>query len=198
MTIGPNIIGLCGPKHGGKDTAAKFIMEMDVAFRRVAFADVMKQMALAIDPLVDTDVTSYEKETIIRLSVAVERAGWEEAKKLPDVRRFLQRLGTEGGRECLYQNVWVDNTWSKDVVPLRGRGFKVVITDVRFANEIKQLRAKGGDLWRIDRPEVEDGDNHPSEREWRQAAPDLVIKNDSTLAHLKWSVAMALGTRVPL
>ena len=88
-------------------------------------------------------------------------------------RHALQQLGTEWGRNC-YPNVWVDyalrvaqrlaeggyaydarrglfpvsvvsNDWMKPKTD-------VVISDVRFKNEVDAIKKAGGEVWRIHRP----------------------------------------------
>lgn len=233
MSIGPKFIGLCGPKHGGKDTVAQMIIDRDPRYLRVAFADIMKRMALAMDPYVLIfDSIEWEEElwtfnellsvrrlpgamhddwyhtTTLGLSELVAHVGWEKAKEVKDVRRFLQSLGTEGGRNCLGPDIWVDATFRQSVFPFLDPvghedtyipDARFVFTDVRFTNEIAAVRGggygsggaaqrKGGELWRIDRPDAEDGDPHPSEREWREATPDWVIENHEGLDELRASV----------
>lgn len=95
-------------------------------------------------------------------------------------RHVLQQLGTEWGRHC-YPNVWVDyalrvakrlltdddafysaqnNVRSFyqvrgcfEPVPMRRPVINgVVISDVRFLNEVDAIRAAGGHVWKIERP----------------------------------------------
>lgn len=204
-------IGLVGPKRAGKDTVGDMICKIDPSFRKVAFADVLKATALGADPYVDCnhadpnlwagDFPPFSE--FKRLTEVVQRLGWEKAKELPDVRRFLQRLGTEGGRQCIDDNVWVRATWDQYVYPhvqafdqeVVWEAPSFVFTDVRFPNEIGAIRGVGGEIWRIERESAEDGDPHPSERAWREETPDLVIANhDGTLEELRNRVECALFT----
>ena len=90
----PALLLLIGLAQAGKDTAATLIMAEDARFLRVAFADPVREMALRLDPLVGgPGFCPYCGDAAMRLSGAVEVYGWEEAKKLPDVRRLLQRMG---------------------------------------------------------------------------------------------------------
>lgn len=198
------MIGIMGAKHAGKDTVGKMVIEADPSFRRVAFADVMKEMAVAIDPYVQEN----KPGRFTRLASLVSVAGWEEAKDHDDVRRFLQRLGTEGGRGCLGEDIWVNATWRRYVYPFSDPigndttydpDTSFVFTDVRFPNEIQSIRRAGGEIWRVERPDlVEDGDQHTSERAWRDEAPDVVIINDYTLADLRRKVYIALEVPIPV
>jgi hypothetical protein len=86
-------------------------------------------------------------------------------------RHALQQLGTEWGRGC-YDNVWVDYALRVAADLLRnvtrysakngalsgGTNINervpqgVVISDVRFINEVDAIRAAGGHVWKIERP----------------------------------------------
>lgn len=136
----PLIIGLMGYPRSGKDTAAKVLIHQH-GYTRFGFADLLKKVALNIDPYVETTPSRFE-----RLSEVVARLGWERAKSFDDVRRFLLRLGTEGGRMNLGSEVWVEPVMRR-VVTNPGP----VVTDVRFGNEVAAVRAAGGFMVRVNR-----------------------------------------------
>lgn len=171
------IIGLVGPKRGGKDTVAQILMAHDTNFVRGAFADRLKEMAYELNPYVLIGTRA------ILLQDAVADCG-DEAKDWPDVRRIYQNFGMVLRAEPDYWIRWLD----QHVYRTLPRHQCLVITDVRMSNEIEYVRSLGGQLWRIDRPAVEDGDQHPSEREWRTAIPDTVIANTGDLGDLTRAV----------
>jgi hypothetical protein len=215
MSHYPKYIGICGAKGSGKDTVAQLIIEIEASYRRIAFGDVLKKMALAIDPLIE--IADEASETLLelvkvehpstrvywceRLTTIVGDIGWDNAKAIPDVRRFLQRLGTEGGRNVIDPDIWVKATWSRSVYPyidpgseLHDPDAKFVVTDVRFPNEIVAVQRNGGELWRINRSSVEDGDPHPSERAWRDYDGfACTITNDGTITELAQKVERLLS-----
>lgn len=155
------LIGLCGYARAGKDTVGGVLVD-SFGFRRFAFADPLKSMALALDPWINT-----KNGYLLRLSRIVDENGWEDAKSEPEVRRFLQVLGTEAVREHLGQESWVRAT---ELSIANSGAVRVVITDVRFPNEAEWIAKRGGQIWRINRVN-EDGsafDNgisgdHPTE-----------------------------------
>jgi hypothetical protein len=198
-------IGLIGAKYAGKDTVGQMIIECDPTFRRVAFADVLKEMALGIDPFVLLGPQDDGYQHFGSLANLVDTFGWDHAKAIPDVRRFLQRLGTEGGRHCIGENVWVNATFDRYVWPhLRTEDpnydeINFVFTDVRFPNEIDMVRNRDdGQIWRVDRPQIDDGDTHASERAWRDCSPDYVIDNSGDLEALRKQVEHVLSLPHPL
>lgn len=169
------LVGILGRKQAGKDTAAAGLIA--AGYTRRGFADPLKAMALAIDPIV------VPRE--IRLSEVVEARGWEGAKAIQEVRRFLQRLGTEGVREHLGHDAWINaflDAWVDAGFP------NTVAPDVRFQNEAHAIRSDGGVLIRIVRPGQEGGDDHVSEAAADLIPVDLEVVNDGTVEELQRQV----------
>lgn len=171
------IIGLSGYARSGKDTVGESLTTR-YAFQRTAFADIMKRITEAIDPIVDITGTCIQARPI-HLREVLGAIGWERAKALPEVRRFLQRLGTEAGRELLGQNVWVDYTLGTMVA-----GVDYVVTDVRFPNEAEAIARAGGALVRIERPGVGAPNDHPSEHALAGWQFDYILINGGSLEDL--------------
>lgn len=161
-------VGLCGHARAGKDTAAAQLA--DLGYHRIAFADEVRAFALDVDPLVGPGV---------RLSDTV-RAGWEAAKTDPEVRRLLQRLGTEGVR-ARDPEFWVRAAMAH-ASQVNG---PVVFTDVRFANEAAAVRRLGGIVVRIDRHDAGAGANAEHASECIDFNADAVIANDGTINDLR-------------
>ena len=139
------IIGLTGRKRSGKSTAARYLVE-NHGFTELSFAEPLKRMALAVDPRVGPESDP------VRLSEAVGVWGWEEAKdRFPEVRRFLQRLGTEGVRDHIGQDTWVNLAELEIIRVIRENEqvdqvaeSNIVFADVRFENEAALIREWGG------------------------------------------------------
>lgn len=158
------ILGLSGYARSGKDTAAAELAAH--GWQRVAYADKMKQFLLALDPVLS------ERS---RVSQRVAALGWDGAKSHPEVRRLLQRLGTDAGRSVLGENVWVDaalNALDPDK--------NYVVTDARFPNEADAIRSRGGVVLRIERPGVHPVNAHVSETALDEYGFDGIVVNDST------------------
>lgn len=181
------LIGLVGAKRAGKDAFAEALVRSH-GYRRLAFADRLKAVALAADPYVVRD-----GETM-RLRVAVSVFGWEGAKEIPDVRRFLQRLGV-GVRDHVGSSAWVEPVlWDAHVSRLGGYGSlgewvpgtPVVVTDVRFPNEVDAIRNAGGVIVKIVRPGLTADDAHVSESlAWSPSLiPWATVSNEGTLEDL--------------
>lgn len=158
------IIGVTGYAQHGKDSVAHVLKECVPNLERHGFADALRNMALALDPII---IPSSLKDASWRYSEVVDAYGYEDAKQLPEVRRYLQRLGTEAVRGVLGENVWVD-AFARTIDALPAER-SVVITDVRFPNEADYVQSVG-QLWSVTRYESNGSpfDNgvsteHPSE-----------------------------------
>lgn len=168
------LIGLTGLAGAGKDEAAKALIAD--GWVRDAFADRMRKAMLDLDPwLVEWDGHP------VRLSQIIAEEGWDQAKRnYPEVRRLLQRFGTEAGRDIHGVNCWVNalfRDWSNETW--------LVITDCRFDNEAQAVRERGGIVVRIERPGLERlPGGHASEAGVADELVDYVIDNDGTVSQL--------------
>ena len=184
-------IALMGRAGSGKDTVARYLVQV-YGYRRIAFADPLRSMALAVDPIISADAEVGGAVTRVvradRLSDVVGRLGWEGAKRhYPEVRRFLQRLGLEGVREHLGDDTWVEIAIA-EISRIRADRMPVVVTDVRFRNELDALRRWNFlPVW-VERPGVADSD-HASEAELHPWDATVVITNDQDPERLGRRVA---------
>lgn len=183
----PQIIALTGLARAGKSTVTDELARI-AGFRVVGFADTLKSMAIAIDPIVTPDGQGMKD--------LVEQVGWEIAKdRYPAVRRFLQRLGNEGVRTHLDENTWVE-AWKAKVLSCDQ---PVAVPDCRFLNEALAIRQLGGTVWRITRPNVKaSSDMHPSEVEMAKIQVDETLVNVDSVEHLLALVRSAYGRIRPI
>lgn len=182
MTVG-KLVGLTGYAGSGKDTFAKSL-RLRGGYERVGFADAVKEMALVLDPYVLVPTPSPTRGSDFELlSVVVRRLGWDEAKKIPDVRQYLQKLGTEAVREIINKDAWVMAAQAK-IWPLITEGTNVVVTDVRFQNEADLIKSWGGKVFRIERPEVTPVNSHISDTGVDTIAVDGVVYNQGSIDDL--------------
>lgn len=160
------IIALSGYARSGKDEAAKVLVE-EFGFRQVAFADKLREMLYQLNPIIEVDAHSDGEGGIRKvrtyLQDLINEYGWNGYKQTrfgTEIRRLLQRLGTEAGRQTLWDSIWID-------AALTGldNDAKVVVSDARFFNEFDAVRERGGRVWRIEREGVGPANNHASELE---------------------------------
>lgn len=160
------LVGLSGYAQVGKDTAAKGLARI-ASFERRAFADKLKALALEIDPLIEYNQNPFGGD-LANLYELVMTHGWEEAKRIPEVRQFLQDLGV-ALRETLGEDIWIralERTMSDYGI--------YVITDVRFPNEREWIKQHGGVIIQIQRPGVGRVNDHESEN---LVHPDGIVYN---------------------
>jgi len=160
-----SLIGIAGYARTGKDTLAAIFERY--GYERRGFADPVRAILYALDPLVRID------DGVASVAQLVDAFGWEEAKAYGEVRALLQRLGTEGGRRHLGENVWVDTLLR---TPSAGR---IVVSDVRFPNEADAIRERGGIVVRLTRPGVSALNDHPSEHALDDYEFDYRVVNES-------------------
>lgn len=171
-------IGIIGRARVGKDTAGAWFVE-NRGYRRIAFADPLKEAALKLDPIVWGYSTDGYSTDYVSLSEVVEWDGWERAKATPEVRRILQELGA--AIRAIDPEFWIRAALAK-VQTANEAGVPAVITDVRYPNEVASLKRAGFHLVYIDRPGVPRLD-HESEGALTEDDADYLIHNDGDRAH---------------
>lgn len=169
------IVGIHGPMQSGKDTLGKILVD-DFGFKRVAFADALREALYALNPIVPSSEFYYH-----RLKEIVDEKGWDKAKvEIPEIRRLLQVLGTEAGRDIHGQNCWTDIVAHKfEEEPQQS----FVCTDVRFPNEVEIIKDYDGIVIRLERTGTSPSDSHVSEQFLENC--DFVVENNGTLEELK-------------
>lgn len=179
-----SLVGLMGKKRSGKDSFAATLVQ-ERGFERFAFADPLKEAALALDPFIGSKWDGFwhgrdvdDVDDVPRLSDLVESEGWEAAKEWPEVRRILQNFGV--GIRAIDEDFWLRTTLTR---ALDARN-PAVITDVRFPNEADAIRENGGTLVRIFRPGLDSSDSHASETALDDYEPDVTVMNVGTLDEL--------------
>jgi hypothetical protein len=171
ITPNYNLIGLTGYAQSGKDTVASILVEK-YGYRRIAFADKIRDFLYGINPMVACSPTGY-------LQDLVNLVGWDNAKQEPQVRRLLQDLGISA-RELLDENIWITTALGKV-----NKDERVVVTDVRFENEAMMLKLMGGQLWRVKRVGFGPVNEHVSESELDGYKVNQIFVNNGSIEDLE-------------
>ena len=148
------LVALVGKMHTGKSTMADALVR-ECGFTRLAFADPLKE----VSAIMLTSFLSYMNDQTLR------RPDWWEVtpqsinamKGDPAIRKLLQLVGTELGRDWYGPDtIWID-LFEKRLRQLQGESDKVriVIDDCRFPNEAEALKAMGFTIFRLHRNEDE-------------------------------------------
>jgi hypothetical protein len=183
------IIGISGYARTGKDEVSKVLVE-EFGFERLAFADKLRECVYALNPVIIHESGLNRGIFTAFLQDIIDEYGWDGVKSTgygPEVRRLLQRFGTEVGRNILGQNIWVDATFMVTDVTKN-----YIVTDCRFRNEALGIIKKDGAVWRINRPGVGPINDHISEIGLDDFPFNAVINNDGDLTDLADSVRLLL------
>lgn len=164
------LVGFCGPASSGKSLAADRLVRR-WRFQRVSFAGPLKAMMLALG-LTEPQVNGAEKETPCDLLGGMTP------------RRAMQLLGTEWGRDLIHPDLWL-SAWCHAVDHLPALRWQdgeavrlVVCDDVRFPNEASTIRARGGIVVRVQRPDAASASGAEHVSEQPAFEPDFTIRND--------------------
>lgn len=165
------LIGFNGQMGSGKSTAIQalkdYVFPRDVTILKFA------------QPLYDMQEFIYRRINSVH----------ERLDTFTKDRKLLQWLGTDWGRDTINPNLWVSiwetavrdlRTWRKDPI--------IVCDDVRFDNEAEVLKALGGHIIKIERPDntahAQGGVGivgHKSEAGVNPQFIDFTVLNNSTL-----------------
>ena len=119
--------------------------------------------------------------------MALDHHGWD-GRKDEAGRALLQEVGSMMRDE--YEHYWVDAAFAEVA-----KHEHVVLTDLRYANELARLRQLGGVFVRVIRPGVGPVNDHPSETALNDQPADVTVINDASLAKLELCAA-AIAMRV--
>ena len=189
------LIGIGGRLTSGKDTVADYLVD-NYDWVKIGMSEPLDEALVILDPLIPVKFLRLFTRHI-RYSALHDAVGYTEAKKNHEVRRLLQKLGTDVGRKMFGENVWVDYA-SRKIDKLRSEGKSVILTGIRFPNEAimisgNMMNGPAGQLVWVDRPDIKDTSllTHASEA-MGQEVFDIVLVNDGTLLDLYAKVEKTL------
>ena len=211
------VIGFVGLIGSGKDTAADFLVNSH-GFRRDSFANTLKDAVAAVfgwDRILLEGRTKEAREWREQ-----EDVWWAQRLNMPGLtpRKVLQLWGTEVCRAGFHDDIWIASVENK----IRKTTDNIVISDVRFPNEIEAIRRAGGfvvrvkrgddPIWFEDAASVNRGPDgnlnwatslsrmeklaiHASETAWVGGNIDLIVTNDGTIDDLYAQLENLLSNR---
>jgi hypothetical protein len=175
------IIGFVGFIGSGKDTAADYLVNFH-EFRRDSFANTLKDAVSAVfgwDRVLLEGRTKEAREWREQVDT-----WWAERLNMSNLtpRLMLQLWGTDVCRNAFHDDIWIASLENK----MRKTADNIVISDVRFPNEIKAIHNAGGIVIRVKR-----GDDP----EWYDAA---VSVNAGPEGNATWSLSKAKLDRLKI
>lgn len=189
------IVGLVGFIGSGKGTVGDILEQK--GFIKDSFAKPLKDACSVIfgwpRELLEGDTALSRKWREEPDTFWSEKFGKEFSPRLA-----LQLMGTEAGRNVFHTDLWVISLLN------RAKGKDVVVTDVRFRNEIKYIQDNGGIIVRVKRGlepywysdlsiknteyerymTMQSLGIHQSEWDWVGSEFDYVIENNGTIDDL--------------
>jgi len=174
------VIGFTGRKGTGKDTAAQYFVDK-YGFTRVAYADVLKEAAAELFDIPVEFMDRYKNNNRARVRFEVQHetilGAYDHMTDMP-LRTFLQRFGTEMGRNIFGPSFWVDQLKRRiDEGTMRDN---YVISDVRFNNEVTLCDY----VIEIIRDTVQGPDVHVSEAGLDEELVHYIVVNNGTIENL--------------
>ena len=193
------IIGICGLIGAGKDTIADYLVNIHQV-RRESFANSLKD---AVAHVFNWERELLEGRTKQSREWREQPDPWWSTRLGQTItpRWVLQYWGTEVCRKSFHDDIWIASLENK----IRNSRDDIVISDCRFPNEIKAIKAAGGIVirvvrgpepvwfelartvnqgptrntaWRLSKNELEKHNVHASETAWIGTEFDAVIDNN--------------------
>lgn len=175
------LIGLLGKKRTGKDTIADYLCK-NYNFKKLSFAKPLKDVCKILFNFNDEQLYGDKKEEIdtnwgTTPRIIMQYLGTDIFRN--DINKILPNIGNNFWIKCIrtqYQSLLKTD-------PL----IKVVISDVRFQNELDMIHELDGCVIKIERQNSKNyfEDLHESEKDIDKIKNyDFLIKNDSTFENL--------------
>lgn len=156
LKIMGKLIGILGRKRSGKDTIGNYMVEK-YNYNRYAFADPIKDISKIMFDLSEKQLNEDKEKIDEQWGVSP--------------RTFLQKFGTEICRnnlETYIPNIILDGEtiWIKlfRIFYEKNKDKDIVITDVRFLDELNAIKSFGGKIVKVNRDNLEK-DNHISDKD---------------------------------
>ena len=199
------IIGIVGFIGSGKDTVADYLVNFH-GYKRESFANSLKDAVSQVFRWPRELLEGRTKES--REWRETPDEWWSKRLKQDITPRYvLQYWGTEVVRKGFHDDMWVASLEHR----LLNSQNDIVITDCRFPNEIKAIRAAGGRVirikrgpepvwfndarsmnkgpsrnmsWALSKHNIEELGIHASETAWVGQKFDATLNNDGTIEEL--------------
>ncbi len=187
-----NIIGLMAEKGSGKDTVGEYLIEK-YGYQASWFAAPMKRGVMEIFDMREEQVfgTQAQKEEVdprwgvsgrdILQIMGTEMFQYDIHKYLPNLKVEPRMFWVERFKK------WYNSNGMRDT--------PIVLCDMRFQHEVDMIREMGGEVWKINRPDVGGNDQHGSETELHNIKNfNWLLDNNSTLNELYKKVDKRLAS----
>jgi len=168
------LVAISGAARSGKDTLAQALCGQ-FGYKQYSFAEPIYKMLNTLPYLehLASGLPTVEKEK-------------EHSFYAKSPRRMLQTLGTEWGRNCVSEDLWIwilEEKFERKYDITKHSSY--VISDLRFPNEANWVRKLGGLVVQVVRDSAKiQVAQHVSENGAGIAGEDLIVPNDGTIEAL--------------
>lgn len=172
------LLGLSGKAGSGKSEVAKYLVNK-YYFTEIKFAGPLKE---DLSKMLEIPMSIIDPETLenrkIRDTKIIEPWGMT-------IREMLQKIGTDCFRKNFHEKFWIIRL--DKLIKKRFYGKRLVISDVRFRNEIDYVIESGGHIFKVLRnawPGM-NPDEHQSEMDLDEYDyPCFILENYTTFERL--------------
>jgi hypothetical protein len=180
------LIGLVGKKGSGKTVVAEYLRH-EHRFFEVKFAGPLKE---DLSKMLDIPMDLIEPETP---EMREKREKWIHPVWKMTVRQMLQKFGTDAMRNHFHPDFWIIRL--DMMLKERFKTGRIVISDVRFKNEITYVLDNGGHIFKVRRPGTDTyEDIHQSEVDLDyHHFPHHVLDNTSSFEYLYKQIDLLIG-----
>lgn len=172
------IILVSGKKRAGKDTVAQMIVEQlnsDYSISRLSFAEPMKEILADTFDVELEDLEDYKNFPKLYPVMVLHPELVESFELSTDMRKILQRFGTEAMKKQFGDDVWSELLYKKIYSDI------TVVSDWRFKSELEFLK-KQPDVKvvtiRVNRIGQVVHDEHISEKDLDDVKTDFTLNNE--------------------
>jgi dephospho-CoA kinase len=173
------ILGIAGKKRSGKDTIGNYLIN-NYGYIRYAFGDPVKEVCKILFGFNNEQLHGEKKELVSQYGISPREA--------------FQKIGTEFGRVTIHDilpslnieqgNLWIEifNRKCNEIRENEKGKTNIIITDVRFENEVEAIKKQGGKIIFIESIYADINDTHESENS--NLKYDFLINNNGTKKEL--------------
>ena len=182
------IIGITGKARAGKDTVGKIVCDTLPNCHWYALAMPIKD---ALFGMLGVDDPSRRAALMVNKEEAIPYLGVSPRQILQDIGKAMRdSAGEDFWLHFLQQHL---DVWSSlDSIYETPTTTYIVITDVRYDNEAKFIKERGGAIWRVTRPDAAKVRDHESERGISDEYVDVEIDNSKAIEQLEQKVKQLL------
>jgi adenylate kinase family enzyme len=170
------LIGISGKKGSGKDTLGNYLVKK-YGYKQYAYADSLKNVCRELFSFDEEQLNGTKKEVIDEYWKVTPRHTFQF---MGDILRDNAETIFPGIGDTLLVEVMrkkILSEWER--CPEK----KIIITDVRFQNELNLIKELGGTIIKIER-NIESTDKHKSETTVDLLKADYIFTNNSTKEYL--------------